>query len=133
MPSIENRQHRRLVFVVPVLLIVFIVLLVFAILVLYTSSQNEQFSPRVTAPDEKLAAGQPCSYKVVAKMSGCEKDCRCRAGPCLSCASGAGYAFIHGILSDGILETIRHRDRTSRHRTVTLASPRIAAMFGEVL
>lgn len=34
MPAIENRQHRRLVFVVPVLLIVFIILLVFAILVL---------------------------------------------------------------------------------------------------
>jgi hypothetical protein len=34
MPAIENRQHRRLVFVVPVLLIIFIILLVFAILVL---------------------------------------------------------------------------------------------------
>jgi hypothetical protein len=34
MPAIQNRQHRRLVLVVPVLLIVFIILLVFAILVL---------------------------------------------------------------------------------------------------
>jgi len=34
MPSLENRQHGRLVFVVPVLLLVFIILLVFAILVL---------------------------------------------------------------------------------------------------
>jgi hypothetical protein len=34
MPAIENRQHGRLVFVVPILLIVFIILLVIAIRVL---------------------------------------------------------------------------------------------------
>ena len=34
MPAIENRQHGRLVFVVPVLLLIFIILLFFAIVVL---------------------------------------------------------------------------------------------------